>query len=146
LGLRRLTWRHLALAISVTVLFLGLDFIFGQVWHALWPENYSRINNISEGLLGNLFNPLGAVTLGLSAGIGEETLFRGALLPRFGLTVSSLLFTVGHIQYAFSPALVEIFIIGLILGILRQRTSTTTSVVAHALYNFLGVILSPFFP
>lgn len=145
LGLRRPTWRHLGLAVLVTILFIGFDIVWGMAWRALWPENYSRIGEISEGLLGNLLTPLGAVTLGLSAGLGEETLFRGALLPRFGLIASSLLFTVGHIQYAFSPALVEIFLIGLILGILRQRTDTTTTIAAHSLYNFLGVVLIPLF-
>ena len=146
LALRRPTPREFALAAVVIAGLLALDYLWSVGWHRLDPEGYARVAGISEQLLGSLFNPLGAVTLGLSAGIGEETLFRGALLPRFGLWLSSLLFMVVHVQYAFSPALVEVFIIGLVLGLVRLRANTTTCIVVHAAYNFLSVILAPLYP
>jgi membrane protease YdiL (CAAX protease family) len=84
--------------------------------------------------------------LALSAGIGEETLFRGALQPRFRIPLTAVLFTLGHVQYAFSPAIVEILVIGLGLGWLRERTNTTTCMTVHIGYNFLGMISMPYFP
>jgi hypothetical protein len=38
-------------------------------------------------------------------------------------------------------ATVEIYIIGLALGLLRNRTSTTICIVVHASYNAAGVLL-----
>lgn len=146
LALRRPTLRQMAAAAGVILGLLAFDYLWSLGWHALDPAGYARVSSISKELLGGLFNPLGAVTLGLSAGIGEETLFRGALLPRFGLVFSSLLFMVVHVQYAFSPALIEVFIIGLVLGLVRQRANTTTCILIHATYNFLGVLLSPLYP
>ncbi|MCC7354583.1 MAG: CPBP family intramembrane metalloprotease [Anaerolineae bacterium] len=146
LALRWPTPSQVAAAAGVVLGLLVFDYLWSIGWYALDPAGYARVGNISKQLLGGLFNPLGAVTLGLSAGIGEETLFRGALLPRFGLVFSSLLFMVVHVQYAFSPALVEVFIIGLVLGLVRQRANTTTCILVHATYNFLGVMLAPLYP
>jgi len=38
--------------------------------------------------------------LGLSAGIGEEITLRGALQPKLGLALTSLLFAALHVQYS----------------------------------------------
>jgi uncharacterized protein len=146
LALRWPTPRQLGIAVAAIVGLLLFDLLWSTGWQALDPVGYARVSDVSSQLLGGLFTPLGAVTLGLSAGIGEETLFRGALLPRFGLFLSSFLFMVAHVQYAFSPALVEVFVIGLVLGLVRQRANTTTCILIHALYNFLGVILVPLYP
>ena len=126
LALRWPTPRQIAVAAAAIIGLLLFDLLWSTGWQALDPAGYARVSDVSIQLLGGLLTPLGAVTLGLSAGIGEETLFRGALLPRFGLFLSSVLFMVAHVQYAFSPALVEIFVIGLVLGLVRQRANTTT--------------------
>jgi membrane protease YdiL (CAAX protease family) len=79
--------------------------------------------------------------VGLSAGISEELLFRGAVQPRLGLVVTAFLFAVAHLQYGLSLATVEILIIGLVLGLVRQRTSTTICMIIHASYNTVGTLL-----
>jgi len=104
------------------------------------------VGRISDILFGNLQSPIGALTLGLAAGLGEEVLFRGALQPRFGLLFTTLLFTVSHTQYTVSPALVEIFVVGLILGLVRDRRSTTLAILVHAAYNIMQVVLAPWYP
>ena len=83
----------------------------------------------------------GAVVLGLSAGISEELLFRGAVQPRLGLLLASILFAVGHVQYGFTVATLEVFVIGLVLGLVRNRTNTTICILIHAGYNSVGVLL-----
>jgi membrane protease YdiL (CAAX protease family) len=146
LKLQGVSLPHWGLATGVTLLLMAFVWVVSFGWSRLWPQSYEEVGRISEVLFGELLSPLGALTLGLSAGIGEELLFRGALQPRFGLVLTTLLFTVAHTQYTISPALLEIFLVGLVLGILRNRTSTTVCILVHAAYNVLNVLLAPYFP
>lgn len=100
------------------------------------------VERLSEQLIGPLTMTIpGILTLGLAAALGEESVFRGALQPRFGLVFTSLLFALLHSQYGVSFATVAVFGVGLILGLLRQRANTTTAMIAHAVYNMsLGLI------
>ena len=143
LGLSLPSWPQLALAALLVAAFLLLDRIISVSWHALWPANYKLVMQSSERLYAHFASPLGALLLGLSAGVGEEMFFRGALQPRFRIPLTALLFATGHVQYSLSPAIVEIAIIGLVLGWLRQRTNTTTCVLVHSAYNFLNMVLMP---
>ena len=146
LGLQRPTLRHLGLAAVLVVAFLAMDLATAWIWHWLWPANYELVARASEQMFARFATPLGGLMLGLSAGIGEETLFRGALQPRFRIPMTSVLFAVGHVQYSLSPAIAEILIIGLLLGWLRKKTNTTTCAIVHAAYNFLDLFLVFLFP
>ena len=98
------------------------------------------VQRLSDALLGPLAGSIpGILTLGLAAGIGEETLFRGALQPRFGLLFTSILFAVVHSQYGISFSTLVVFFVGMILGLLRQRFNTTTCAITHAAYNIILV-------
>jgi hypothetical protein len=100
------------------------------------------VERLSEQLLGSLFTtPLGILTIGLSAGLGEETLFRGALQPRFGIIITSLVFALVHSQYGITLSTVIVLILGFLLGWLRIRYNTSTAMITHAVYNMtLGLI------
>jgi hypothetical protein len=100
------------------------------------------VQRLSEQLLGSLFTtPLGILTIGLSAGLGEETLFRGALQPRFGLIIASVVFALVHSQYGITLSTVIVLILGFLLGWLRIRYNTSTAMITHAVYNMtLGLI------
>ena len=76
--------------------------------------------------------------LGLSAGIGEEITLRGALQPKLGIALTSLLFASLHVQYSWFGMLALLFF-GLLLGVIRRRTSTTVAIAVHALYDVLAV-------
>ena len=66
----------------------------------------------------------------------EETLFRGALVPRLGVVVTAVLFAALHTQYAITFATLEVFVLGIGLGLLRVRSgSTLPCMVTHAGYN-----------
>ncbi len=146
LGLSWMTARQWGLSILVVLLFLAFDYTVLWVWQQLWPASHTLVGDIATNLFSDLDKPLAALAVGLSAGIGEELLFRGALQPRFGLVLTSLLFAIGHAHYGLSPAIVEVFVVGLVLGSLRRRTNTTICVVVHAGYDFLDLILLPYFP
>ncbi|MCB0078070.1 MAG: CPBP family intramembrane metalloprotease [Anaerolineales bacterium] len=135
LGLTRITPRMALWALGLVIVLLLFSTGIDMAWARLDPTSYERTSSITEAMLGNLSGPLAALTIGLSAGIGEEILFRGAIQPRFGLIGATLLFTIGHTQYEVTPALLIVFLIGLVLGIVRKRFNTSTAILIHALYN-----------
>lgn len=100
------------------------------------------VQRLSEQLLGPLVtHPFGIITLGVAAALGEECIFRGALQPRFGILLTTLLFALLHSTYGLSLATLLVFLVGLLLGLVRQRANTTTSMLVHATYNMtLGLI------
>jgi membrane protease YdiL (CAAX protease family) len=128
----------------------GISFIADHLFAALQPELYERVGEVSDAL----FNPEGlepltvilfALLLGFGAAAGEETLFRGAVQPVFGIIPTSMLFASMHIQYGPSVLLAYIFILSLSLGLLRKRINTTASFLAHSGYNGSSVLLAYFF-
>lgn len=116
-----------------------------QLWTMLDPAGAAELGKLSDQLFGPLIATGGiaaALTIGLAPGIGEELLFRGAAQPRFGLIATSLLFAAVHTQYTISWALVQILIVGLILGTVRNRAGTRTAILVHATFNAAQVLLS----
>jgi hypothetical protein len=146
LSLRWMTARQWGLVILIILFFMTFDYTVLWVWQQLWPASHILVSDITTNLFSDLVGPLAALAVSLSAGIGEELLFRGALQPRFGLVLTSLLFAIGHAHYGLSPAIVEVFAVGLVLGLVRLRTNTTTCLVIHAGYDFLELLLLPYVP
>jgi membrane protease YdiL (CAAX protease family) len=84
---------------------------------------------------------LGGVLLSIGVGLGEELLFRGAMQPRFGIVPTAVLFAAFHIQYQI-PGIVMIFLVGVGIGLIKNRTSTTFTAAVHVLYD-IGAFLLP---
>ena len=80
-----------------------------------------------------------ALVLGLSAGLGEEIVLRGALQPRLGVVLTSVVFACGHVQYSWFGML-TIALLGILLGLVRLRTNTTVAIVVHGLYDVFAVL------
>jgi CAAX protease family protein len=140
--------------LGIVALFWGVAFALSVAADALFaslqPDLYHKVGEISE----ILFNPRGlgpvsavlfALLVGVGAGLGEETLFRGAVQPIFGIPATSVLFASMHVQYGPSVLLIYIFLLSVGLGLLRRYINTTASFLAHAGYNSLGIIASYFF-
>jgi membrane protease YdiL (CAAX protease family) len=144
LGMVRPTLQQVlaAIALGLVLAFLSgfLDQGIQQLWTAMgWPTTNAQA---FEQLLGKVITPLGAVLIGVTAGVGEEMAVRGLLQPRIGLIASNLVFTSLHaFQYGLD-ALLSVFIIGLVLGIIRARSNTTTSAITHGVYDFTLVFVS----
>lgn len=101
------------------------------------------VEKLTEQLLGPLFDtPLGIVTIGVAAALGEETIFRGAIQPRFGLIFTAILFALVHSNYGLSLSTLIVFLLGIVLGIVRIRTNTTTAMITHAVYNMSLALLA----
>ncbi len=132
-GIRDLVVAVLAL-VALWALNTGADFVQQRWFPALWASDRKITDAIASGL-----SPQRAVLLGLSAGIGEEITLRGALQPRLGVLLTSAFFASLHVQYSWFGMLV-IFVLGVILGGVRQRTNTTVAMLAHIAYDSLAVL------
>ena len=150
LGYGPISLRH----VGIVVLFIVGAFVISVAADALFskvqPDLYRRVGEISE----TLFDPKGlsvvaaalfALLIGVGAGLGEETLFRGAVQPVLGIPVTSVLFASMHVQYGPSLLLGYIFVLSIGLGLLRRYVNTTASFLAHAGYNTLGILAAYFF-
>lgn len=147
LGLQMPTRRQIRESLRWIVLLIGLQWLAGVIFLLTDPDQAEALNNLNTLLLENIDTPIEWFALSLSAGVGEEVLFRGALQPVFGLWVTSFLFAMAHIQYGFTVATVLVFVIGVVLGLIRQRYNTTVAIFVHFTYNFiLGLIslLAPY--
>lgn len=103
--------------------------------------NTAEVDELSEALYGPFFQSIGGIlTVGVAAAIGEETLFRGALQPRFGRLLTALLFGLLHGNYGLSVITLGIVIVGYLLGVLRDRFNTTTAMVAHGTFNTIQAL------
>lgn len=139
LGLIRPTLRQVLAGAAWAVLLVaavqGLEFVIDAVWTAAgWPRT-------DESALDELFafaaTPLGAVVVGVTAGLGEELGVRGILQPRLGIVLSNLFFTSLHAFQYNVDGLLVVFALGLVLGVIRARSNTTVSAIAHGGYDFL---------
>jgi len=143
LGLRLPTRADMVWGVGVGLGLYGALIVMGIIWSALVsPEQLAEQSAAAEQIAG-AFNtiPL-AFLLSLAAAVSEEILFRGAIQPIFGLVATSIFFAVLHIQYSLTPATLIIFVVGLGLGLLRQRQSTTAAIIAHFVYNFIQLALA----
>jgi membrane protease YdiL (CAAX protease family) len=79
------------------------------------------------------------LAIGVAAGTGEELLFRGALQPRVGIVLASLLWASFHLQYTChglpSASNLYILLLGLVFGVLRKRFGLGTAIAAHIAYD-----------
>src|SRR5438270_338056 len=116
--------------------FLAIAYGIERVADTLSPSSQQQVTNATNVLFSHFNNPLGVILLGLMPAVVEETLFRGALVPRLGVLVTAVLFAALHTQYAVTFATLEVFVLGIGLGLLRVRSgSTLPCMVTHAGYN-----------
>jgi len=124
--------------------FLAVAFGIESVASVVAPEQQKKVTDVSNVLFSHFNNPGAIIFLGLLAAVVEETLFRGAMQPRLGILVTSILFAALHTQYAVSFATLEVFVLGLGLGWLRKQSgSTLPGMLTHAGYD-IAVGLIPY--
>jgi hypothetical protein len=138
LGIHPIGAAQLAMvAIGVFTLYAlntGTEWLERVFFNDLWKSDQRFTETIASGL-----GPGRILMLGLSAGIGEEITLRGALQPKLGLVTTSLLFAALHVQYSWFGMCV-IFLLGLTLGTIRMKTSTSVAMAVHTIYDVLAVL------
>ena len=141
LGLWMPTLRQVALALALVVVAFIIAGVAGALTQVFQPELVQEIEERMRSVTQEVTNVPGALLLGLSAGIGEEIFFRGAIQPRYGIVFTSLVFTAIHVQYDFSLILLGVFALSVMLGLERKYMGTVAAIITHAAYNTLSVLL-----
>lgn len=143
LDIVRPTLRQVLIGIGGALAMVPIVSLLSAVAQATGIGVDANVDALTEQLIGPITqSPLGILSIGLAAAIGEEAIFRGAMQPRFGLIATALLFALVHSNYGLSLATLVVFALGLLLGWLRIRYNTTTAMVAHAVYNSTLVIFA----
>lgn len=142
LGLRRVTGGQVGIALGLTAallaVMLGVEWFVTRAWDFLeWPTTDT---DAFKSLLAPLITPIGAVVIGITAGVGEEVAVRGILQPRLGILLSNAFFTALHAYQYNWDALLSVFLVGLVLGVIRKKTNTTVSAIVHGSYDFVLVM------
>jgi len=141
LGLRWPTREDMVNGTITALLLLGTLIVFGVIITLLLStEQIEEMNEAANSLAGAFTTLPRAVILSLSAAIGEEIFFRGALQPVFGNVLVSVFFAILHTQSLFTPGVVLLFVVSMLLGRVRNRHSTTAAIIAHFLYNFIQLL------
>jgi len=144
LGLTRPRSRQILLAaagvLGLVVAMTVLEALSLRLWNAMgWNTTDQKA---FEMLFSFAVGPVGAVVIGLTAGLGEELVFRGVLQPRLGILISTLLFTGIHaLQYNFD-GLLQVLVLSLIFGLIRKFSNTTLSAIVHGGYDFTLLLFS----
>jgi membrane protease YdiL (CAAX protease family) len=82
------------------------------------------------------------LAVSLSAGVVEETFFRGFLQPRMGIVLSTAFFALAHLSYGQPFMLVGITLLSLIYAFLvRWRQSIWAAIAAHALFDGVQLLV-----
>lgn len=142
LGLQVPTIRQTVIALALVFVAFLITVTSSVLMSVFQPELHKEIEESLLQMTEQVSSFRGAVILGLSAGIGEEILFRGAIQPRYGLIFTSLIFSLFHVQYGFSLVVLGILLVGILFGLERQRMNTTTAIITHLVYDTIAVIIS----
>ncbi|MBI2810930.1 MAG: CPBP family intramembrane metalloprotease [Candidatus Melainabacteria bacterium] len=132
-----------------------MSFMYDYVWSLYTHGQHLGLDIKLEGYNGGTFTAgggfTGAIVLALAtaifAGVGEETLIRGALQPVFGLVPAAILHGVLHAQFQHAPIfIVQVAGWSILMGIAKRYTNTTTTIIGHAGFNFVTSFLFAFNP
>jgi CAAX protease family protein len=147
LGLVRPASRDAAAALWILVIFLlgydALTYVLGRdIVTPFQVDTYRSAQ--SAGML-----PLFWFALVIAAPVAEEIMFRGFLFRGWvtsermaipGILIISALFAAIHVQYDWFGIL-QVFFIGLLLGLVRWRSgSTTLTILMHVLANLWATV------
>ncbi|MGH2536709.1 MAG: lysostaphin resistance A-like protein [Candidatus Promineifilaceae bacterium] len=142
LGLTRPAPGQLLIGTALIPVLVVLQAVAALLYAQLNPSAAGAVEDLTGLLLENMDTVWEWLLLAVAAGVGEEILFRGALQPRFGLALTSVLFALVHVQYGFTAIQLFIVLLALILGLIRRHFNTTTAVYVHAGYNFILGLLA----
>jgi len=133
--------RQIGIALALVVVAFIIAGVAGALTQVFQPGLEREIEDRMRSVTQEVTDVPGAILLGLSAGIGEEILFRGAIQPRYGIVFTSLVFTVIHVQYDISLVLVGVFALAIMLGLERKYMGTVAAIITHAVYNTLTLLI-----
>lgn len=143
---------------AIGIALCGLTFLYDLLW-SYFTHNPSQASSGYPGVM-KAFNEgayLGrgdfssaifmATAIGIIAGVEEEITNRGALQPALGIVPAALLHATLHSQFSAAPLfIIQIFGWSALMGTVKYYTNTTTTMIAHGLFNFISCFLIGFNP
>jgi membrane protease YdiL (CAAX protease family) len=82
------------------------------------------------------------ILVSLSAGVVEESFFRGFLQPRIGIALSTACFALAHLSYGEPFLLVGVTLLSLIYAFLvKWRQNLWPAMAAHALFDGVQLLI-----
>ena len=151
LGWLKPTWPQVGIGLGLVAFTFAYDAIWAQFTHQMPGNLASQLTNYNAGTFtaGGGAGPsfILALFTGICAGVGEETLFRGAVQPALGILPAAILHGLLHGQFSHAPIyIVQVIGWSACMGIVRRYTNTTTTIICHATFNFLTTFLFAFNP
>lgn len=152
LGLVKPTWTQVLIGFVGIFVTFAYDWLWSFYTHSQEGLGYAdKLSHYNEGTFTGGAAPgpalIVASATGLCAGLGEETLIRGALQPVFGILPAAFMHGVLHGQFAHAPLLIlQVFGWSTLMCIIRRYTNTTTTIITHVGFNFLSTFLIAFNP
>jgi membrane protease YdiL (CAAX protease family) len=146
LGLILPTATVVLLSLGFTALLFVVAGLAGAATQWLQPELAREIEDRLIQITQDVSSAGGALAVGIAVGVGEEMLFRGAIQPRFGIVLTSVLFTLVHVQYGLSLITAGVFAMSLLLGLERRYLGTTACILTHATYDVAALLLQTLAP
>ena len=129
----------LGLAVSLPCVGAAFWFTSSAAQRVGWAQRIQRrvLDSIGPGLAAE--DVMGLAAISLSAGLGEELLFRGVLQHELGLLASAVAFGLLH---AVTPAyFVLALAMGLLLGALAEVSGGLMApVIVHSVYDFAALL------
>jgi uncharacterized protein len=139
LDLKRISLPAVGAALGAVVIAFLIQIVASVLTERFQPEVMDDLERVTKDMTANVRSPFGALALGLGAGVSEEILLRGAIQPRFGIVITSVLFALLHVQYGLTFTLAALFLTGVLFGLLKNRYGTWAAIIAHAVFNTLVV-------
>ena len=150
LGIVKPTPAHIVIGVVAIFATMGYDAFCSLFTHNMQGGIANKLTMYNNGTFGTAgAGPAFflALATALCAGIGEETLIRGALQPVFGTLLAGFLHGVLHGQFNHAPILiVQVAVWSTMMGILRRYTNTTTTIITHCGWNFIMTFLIAYNP
>jgi len=138
----RLPWWVIGLIVGLVLVPVG-DWVAGLLTNLTSAHCLAQQVRVEQAITGTGRTALEQIGVAVAAGVCEETLFRGALQPRFGIVLSSALWASYHLQYTCnglpSTSNLYILMLGFVLGGLRRAGGLWPAIIAHTVYD--GTIL-----
>lgn len=152
LGLTKPSLRDLSLSITFIAIIFGIG-IAGSLAGMVLGQEKGPLDTKGDPTIEALggVTVITAIIYAFGAGISEEILFRGAMQPRFGIILTSIVFALMHIQYfnasivSNAISIISLGMISVALGYERKMANTTACIITHSIYDlvlFLMVALA----
>lgn len=145
------TWAQVGIGIGLILFAFSYDYVWSLFTHQMQGDLGGKLANYNAGTFtaGGGFGSsiILALAVALCAGIGEETLIRGALQPAFGILPAAILHGLLHGQFSHAPLfMVQVAGWSTAMGIVKRYTNTTTTIIGHAGFNLATTFLFAFNP